>query len=285
MRRRSYLAVAASALSTAVAGCTSAGDRDADPVAESTTNSATTATTETVTPSTPAVSTSIQDVVLQPAALDLNVDYLTVRDDGQYLFAQATVEEGTAELEEYALRIDGETHQPLTGHARRRLWRMREAREYAPDSGGLVAFELPGSIEAVNSTAVLAHPGGEYRLDAELRKRLTATPEFAVDLSVPETVAADGSLSVTVTVTNGGDSPARFVGGLNRYGPRVASTPVEAIRPLVPAGESATRAIDQTRVLADTSDEEVGDGESDVKFSLYTPARSEQRSVRVVDSA
>lgn len=285
MRRRSYLAVTASALSAAVAGCTSAGDGDTDSTTESTTTTGTTtATTQTTTPSKPAVSVSVADVTLQPAALELNTDYLTVRDDGQYLFARSTVEEGTVEREEHVLRVAGDTYRSLTGHARRRLWREQETADYYPDIGGLLAFKLPGSFEVSKPEAVLSHPGGERRLDGGLRARLATTPEFAVQFSVPETVAADGSLSVDVTATNEGDAPARFVGGLNRYGPRIASMPIEEIRPLVPAGESATQSIDQSSVLGNTAAGEVGDGEPDAQFALFTVAGSEHRSVRVGES-
>lgn len=278
MRRRRLLGATAAALSAAVAGCTSAGGDDPEPTESTQTTSPTTTTRRSS-----GASTAVSDVVLQPAALQLNTDYLTVYDAGQYLFARADVEAGSAPAAEFGLRFAGETYRPLAGSARRQLWRAY-GEEYDPESGGLLAFELPGSADADDPEAVLTHPGGERDLDAGLRTRLAGDPEFSFDVSVPDTVAADGTLSVAVAVTNEGDAPARFVGGLNRSGPMIAMKPVEGIRPLVPAGESTTLAIDQSEVPSDTPDDEVGDGDPDAEFTLHTVAGSEERSVRVVES-
>lgn len=279
MRRRSYLALTASALSAAAAGCTSPQNGDADS-ADTTT---TTTTTTTQTESTPGFSVSLADVTLQPAALELQTDYFVVHDEGQYLFVNAVVEEGTVEYDEFALQLAGESYAPLTDQRRRRLWRAYNAGGYEPDRGGLVAFEVPGSTEASDPQAVLEYPGAERELAPELRARLAANPEFAFDVSVPDTVPEDGSLAVAVAITNEGDTPARFVGGLNRSGPRVASVPVQAVRPLVPAGEEHTLSIDQNEVPLETPPEDVGDGEPDARFGFPSVAGSVDREVRVVD--
>ncbi|MFB6269347.1 MAG: hypothetical protein ABEH83_05350 [Halobacterium sp.] len=288
MNRRSYLAATASALVASAAGCVSAGDGDTEATTESrsTTVTSTPATTDdTATPTTAASQVSISDVTVQPAALEVNVDYFVVYDEGQYVFARSTVTEGTVALDDYALRVAGETFEPLTGSERRRLWRYRQTGDYHPDVGGTLAFELPGSVEAADPEAVISHPGGEHELNAGEGARLASAHAFAVELSAPETATVGESLSVEVTVTNEGASPARFVGGLNRYGPRVASIPVEAVRPLVPAGESVTRTIDQSDVTTETADEDVGDGERDATFTLNSVAGSRERRVRVVEEA
>jgi hypothetical protein len=286
MRRRSYLALTASALSAAAAGCTSQQDGDADPSDTTTTTTTATSTTRTTTQteSTPGFSVSVADVTLQPAALELQTDYLVVHDEGQYLFVNVVVEEGTVEDDEFALQLAGESYAPLADQRRRRLWRAYNAGGYDPDRGGLVAFEVPGTTEASDPQAVLEYPGAERELAPGLRARLAANPEFAFDVSVPDTVAEDDSLSVAIAVTNEGDAPARFVGGLNRSGPRVASTPVQAVRPLVPAGESVTTSIDQSGVPRETPPEDVGDGEADARFSFASVAGDVDREVRVVDS-
>jgi hypothetical protein len=285
MQRRSYLTLAASALSMAAAGCTSAGDTgDANTTTQGTTRTTTTTSDTTTTSTTQTASVSFSDLTVQSAALQLNTDYLTVHDSGQYVFAQATVEDGSVNYESYTLRFAGETHSPLDDRHRRQLWRTYDEGEYSSHSGGLLVFQLPASADAEAPEAVLEYPGGEHRLAETLRQRLAASPTLSYDLSVPETVAADGSLDVELSVTNESDTPARFVGALNRSGPLVAMRPAETIRPLVPANESKTVTVEQTEAVSDTPSEDVGDGETDIKFYLNTVAGTEERTVRVVES-
>lgn len=288
MRRRSYLALAASALSTAAAGCTSSRPQAVDDpqstVTDTTTTEPTTTDPTTSTSTTATASVSFSELTVQPAALQLNTDYLTVHDSGQYLFAQATVESGEVEYESYTLRAAGETHSPVAGQPRRQLWRTYNEGEYSSYSGGLLVFQLPASTDVADPEAVLEYPSGEHRLDESLRTRLAATPTFSYDVSVPDTVPADGSVDLELTVTNESETPARFVGALNRSGPLVAMRPAETIRTLVPANESKTVTVDQTEAVSDTPSEDVGDGETDIKFYLNTVAGTEERTVRVVES-
>jgi hypothetical protein len=280
MHRRSYLAATATMLSTAAAGCASAPESDAEPVGETTTTTRT--STSTATRTTAATSVSASVLALQPAAVVRQTDYLTVEDRGQYLFVHATVDGGTADRDEFALSVAGEQYSPLLEQGVRGLWRAYNTGGYDPDSGGLLVFELPGSTDASDPEVVLERPGGERELDASLRSRVAAAPEFSADVSVPDTVPNDGSLSVAVSVTNEGDTPARFVGGLNRAGPRIASTPVRAMRPLVPASGEQTVSVDQSEVPLEVSDDEVGDGDPDARFTFYSVAGDTAREVRVV---
>lgn len=288
MRRRSYLALAASALSTTAAGCTSSRPGEVDDpqstVTATKTTEPTTTDTTTATSTTATASVSFSDLTLQPAALQLNTDYLTVHDGGQYIFARASVESGEVEYDSYALRVSGRSHGPLAERYRRQLWRTYNEGEYSARSGGLLVFELPASTAAEDPEAVLEYPGGERRLAENLRTRLASNPTFSAETSIPETVAADDSLSVELTVTNETDTPARFVGGLNRSGPLVAMKPVEAIRPLVSTNETKTVTIEQTEAVRETPTEDVGDGETDIEFYLRMVTGAVERSVRVVDS-
>lgn len=287
MQRRSYLALAASALSTAAAGCTSAGNTaDATPTTGTTTTTTTKkpTTDTTTTTTTETASVSFSELTVQPAALQLNTDYLTVDDSGQHLFAQAAVESGEVDYDSFTLRFAGQTHSPLAGQPRRQLWRSYNEGEYSSHSGGLLVFQLPASADVEDPEVVLEYPGGERRLPESLRRRLAANPSFSYDLSVPETVAANGSLVLELTVTNEGDTPARFVGALNRSGPLVAMAPAETIRPLVPAKESKTVTVEQTEAVSETPSGDVGDGEVDIEFYLNTVAGTEEGSVRVVES-
>jgi alkanesulfonate monooxygenase SsuD/methylene tetrahydromethanopterin reductase-like flavin-dependent oxidoreductase (luciferase family) len=100
-----------------------------------------------------------------------------------------------------------------------------------------------------------------------LRERLRAeAPEFSVSVDAPETLSRGESPTFDVAVTNDSAVPGRLVAGLNRYGPRVASTPAKRFSMLVDAG-----ATERTSYTGDVSgyhvpDDELGDGEQDLRY-------------------
>jgi hypothetical protein len=67
-------------------------------------------------------------------------------------------------------------------------------------------------------------------------------------------------------LTNEGDVPGRFVAGLNRYGPRVASTPAKRFSLLADAG--ATERTGYTGEISgyEVPDEDLGDGDADLRY-------------------
>lgn len=279
MRRRSYLAATGAALSALAAGCTGRGrvGTDSPTTTESTTEA--TATTQTTDP--PAV--TVDEVTLQPAVVHLQTDYLTVYDDGQYLFVETSVESGTVDRSELAVRLGGERYHPFSERRARRLWRLYGEDGWVPETGGLLAFELPERTGSPDAEAVLEHPGGERELAAGLRERLAADPSLTHEFTVPDEVGERDDVPVEVSVQNDGDVPARFVAGLNRVGPRVASMPVEGLTPLVAPGDRAVVEL-SSDAPSKTPSEDVGDGEWDVRFTLNTVDASAARNVRVVES-
>lgn len=276
MRRRSYLAATGAALSALAAGCT------ADDGSPTTTTQTT--RTSTVTDRAKSPTVTVEAVRVQPAAVELQTDSLSVEDRGQYVFADAAVEAGTADRDAYGLRVAGETHRPLTEPDTRQLWRVYGDDGYAPESGGVLAFELPEAVDDSERALVLEFPGGECELGSAMVARLTAgSPSLSWEVSVPDTVAVDESLAVAVAVHNAGDHPRRFVGAVSRYGPRVASTPVTGVTPLVDPGAERTLAVNQRDVPFGTPSEDVGDGEVDIRYTLQAASRSAEREVRVVE--
>jgi hypothetical protein len=108
-------------------------------------------------------------------------------------------------------------------------------RWYSPPSGrGQVLFR-PSAW--VSSSLALGWPGDERALDDTLTERLDGRPDMTAQLSVPATYDGSDVPPVDVEVTNHEDVERRFVGVLNRSGPRVASIGLPPVTELVPAGE------------------------------------------------
>lgn len=279
MRRRSYLAATGTALSALAAGCTGRGGVGAD--SPTTTESTTDATTTTQT--TDAATVTVDDITLQPAVVHLQTDYLTVHDDGQYLLVEASVESDPVDRGEFAVRLADGRHRPLSEQRARRLWRLYGEDGWSRETGGLLVFELPERVDGPDAEAILEGPDGERELDAGLRERLAADPSLTHEFAVPAEVAENDAVPIEVSVQNDGDAPARFVAGLNRAGPQVASMPVEALTPLVAPGDRAVVEV-SSDAPSKVASEDVGDGEWDVRFTLNIAGGSASRDVRVVDS-
>lgn len=268
MQRRRLLAAAGLALGTA--GClgTDDGDDDATGTTPTTTTRASTSTTANAT-TTAGTTVDVTEVTLQQALVFLETDYLsTTGGDGRYLLANAFVSEGRVDRRDVALRVDGTEYAPDDGRTASRLWRVYQSDSaFEPDLGGLLLFELPATGFDSTSDAAVTWPGGEHRLRNGLRERLRAdAPEFSVSITPPDTLAQGESPTFDVAVTNEGAVPGRFVAGLNRYGPRVASTPAKRFSILVDAG--ATERTSYTGGISgyDVPDEDLGDDDADLRY-------------------
>lgn len=265
MQRRRLLAATGLALGTA--GCLGTDDGDD---ATGTTTSATTASDATTSTTTTASATlDVTETTLQQALVFLETDYLsTTGGDGRYLLANAFVSEGRVDRRDVALRVDGTEYPPDDGRTVSRLWRVYQSGSaFEPDLGGLLLFELPASGFESTVDAAVTWPGGEHRLPAGLRERLRAdAPEFSVSIDAPETLAQGESPGFEVALTNEGDVPGRFVAGLNRYGPRVASTPAKRFSLLADAG--ATERMTYIGEISgyEVPDEDLGDGDADLRY-------------------
>lgn len=278
MQRRSYLALTATALSTA-AGCTSLkgslgsnsngnnNDNDDD-------GGASAAADGTVT---------IDDITLQPAAILDTDDGITAHDLGQYLFVNVTVDSGEVGLKSYTMRFSGAESGALTGEERENLWRVQQSPPYDPKSGGLVVFRVAGATDAIDVEAVLETPDGEHELDDQMKERMAQRTSFESDLVAPETVGVDESLSLEVSIQNGGTTPTRFVGAVSRTGPDSGTDHVTAFRPLLGGNEHKTVAIDEGDVASETPNGQVGDDQPDIEYTLNAIGENDTASVRVVE--
>ena len=287
MRRRALLSTTGATLAgfAGLAGCLSdsSGDEPADRTDGQNDTDTPTDTPPTTEPPESSVEVSLESY--QPAIVQLATDSIHVADEaGAYLFL--AVDAGAATeppaRQDFTFELGGETHPPVDP-AERRLWRQYSQDEsYADgDRSGWLLFELPEAADAED--ARLTWPGGEWRPGESLRTRLAAEfPSMSMEFSVPETVPQGDHPTVTITVQNDGDVDARFVAGLNRVGPRIAYTPVEAPSFLVPAGGSETWEhigdYDTTRL----QDDELGDGQHDLTYHLDAVLGRESRSVSYV---
>jgi len=143
-----------------------------------------------------------------------------------------------------------------------------------------LAYRLP-TFDAVE-TAVLSIDGRELSIPNSIRYRLATDPiEFSVHTSIPDVIEYPTDPEVTLTISNDSDRADRFVAGLTRMGPSVASLPVSRISAFVPAGESRTVSIVDDAMLSRVAEPEFGDGESDFLYKLDWRSKDTEESVRM----
>lgn len=142
---------------------------------------------------------------LQPAIVEINVDYLKIVSGGQFLYLDVSVESDPApSLEDLAFRFDGDNFTPIQPKGDQYIYRaLVEKDQYdaaGTDAAGWVLFELPRSGDA--SDAALVWPGGEWRPDEQLRAQLAArTPLLTLEeWKVPEAVPNSSNPTFEFTV-------------------------------------------------------------------------------------
>ncbi|NHN59932.1 MULTISPECIES: hypothetical protein [Halorussus] len=296
MRRRTLLALTGSSIA-GLAGCLGGTRSDgtagttADATMGTTGGSGGTTERSGATTTTANADVSVALDALQPGLVSMNSpDSIGVHPtDGQYLLLEVAAE-GPAPpaADDFAFRL-GETTRPPVTEQQWRIWRFYGEKDwrYDADSGeGLLLFELPESAhDGESAAAALAWPGGEWRPDEALRRRLaTPEPPLSVSVEIPEEVPVTDHPTVSVSVTNDGDVPGRFVAGLNRSGPMVAHTPVSQVSVLVPAGETETWELDDDSIMGGYQDERVGDGDPDMTYYLVWGDDRAEREVRYVQT-
>jgi hypothetical protein len=155
-------------------------------------------------------------------------------------------------------------------------WYSRDRRD------GLVLFEAP----SMPTEQLRLHwPGGEHPVDDGLITRIGGPgPRLSASLDLPATVDGSAAPDVTVTVTNDGETPSRFLGALNRVGPQVAYTPVTRLSTLVPTGETATVSVADSWGGLPAA-ERIGDDDPDVTYHLAFVGGEDSARIRIVDPA
>jgi hypothetical protein len=224
---------------------------------------------------------------LQPALVAMSTpDSIGVYsgDRTQYLFLQLAVERGDPPARsELSFRFDGDEHDPLEADGPQDLWRLYDGEEsrYDADSGeGWVCFPLPAT--GAPEGAGLTWADNVWVPSPAVRDRLAAAaPPLSVEWAAPDTVEMGEAPTIEVSVTNEGDRAGRFVGALNRSGPRIAYIPVTAISRLIPAGATETWTL-ETGALDGQGGWTPDGGQTAATYHLHWPDRHRQRTVEVV---
>lgn len=285
MRRREVLALWGGGF-VSLAGCLSGRST---PGTDGSTSPDTDTTSPTATP--PDVELTVELDALQPVLVVLNVDYLDLRStsSSQYLYLRISAPaDPPPARSDLSFRFDGESHAPLGSEEMPRVYRRsssESAPQYEADGGsGWILFELPATGDA--SDAALVWPGGEWRPDEQLRRRLAASfPPLSVEQwQVEPTVALGGQTTFGVAVKNAGDVPGRFVGAVNAEG-WLPPRPVAPVSRLIPPGETVTWEVpgEEVELLSEELADRVGDGQADVHYELRWPGDSQSKSVRIVE--
>lgn len=253
MRRRDLLAALPASLS--LSGCIDDSSGDGLPTEQSPVDGTATTGDDTGT----AVHTSdgstteadaevtVHDVTLQYGLVWLEIDTITVREPGTPFVVADVAVDGALPRDAFELRVDDAAVPPRAPDVLR--IRQRDRDDWYDGSGrGLLLFDLSqAGLDGESTELRLTWPGDEHALDDGLAGRLArGPPSFDATLDTPAEVPADeadGEHEVTVEVTNGGDGPARFLGALNRRGPRVAYMPVQRLTALVDAGETVSLSV------------------------------------------
>lgn len=272
MRRRALLAAVPAALS--LSGCIddSSGEdppTEQQPVDGTDTGTEVRTADGSATEADPEV--TVHDVRLQYGLVGLNVDAIYVDEpETAYVLADVAVD-GDAPRDAFALRVGDAEVTPGEPDVRYR-YRGDEDDWYDGDGRGLLLFEPSrGGLEGEPSDLRLTWPGGEHALGDGLAERLArGPPSFDATIDAPAEVPAgeaEGEHEVTVAATNRGDGTARFLGAVNRMGPRIAYTPVERVTALVEPGETASFSLSDDW-MGPPPAERIDDGESDVTYEL-----------------
>jgi len=196
----------------------------------------------------------------------------------QYLLAAVSVEDALVR-DELILEIGDEVYEPTTEE---RLYRVvwGSDRWYERDnSHGLLMFPIS---EEATGTPRLTWPGGEESLaDTLAIPPGGPPPQFSASLDLPETYEGTEAPPVVINVSNDGEKRGRFLGALNRIGPRIAYTPVSRVSDVVPAGGTVNIAVsDSWTGMPD--EERIGDEEPDIRYLLDQADGEDSAEIRLV---
>lgn len=283
MQRRAVIVSAAGTFAT-LAGCLDTRRSDlgsATPTTEPT-ETADVPSTATDTP-TPSADVTIESVHLQYGVVTpTSPDSIGVSNtDTPYLVLSVRVN-GALSWEGFGLQMGEVSYTPSRLD---RLYRTSWGDDHWYELGrtqGLVLFEAPS-----NPTTRLrvTWPGGEHPIDDDIVARLkTPTPQFSASLDVPSSHEHDTAPPVTIEVTNEEETVSRFLGALNRVGPRIAYAPVTRLSRLVPPGDTVAISVSDSWTGMPSADS-IGDGKPDVTYHLDFAGGEDSGEIRLINSS
>lgn len=132
---------------------------------------------------------------------------------------------------DFELQYNGEVFAPRSIERPSTLYRLDGSFYTSDDPGGRLLFALP--VEGRGPHSRLSWSDRNWHIPDPIRRRLRAAPDFSVSLDEEPT---DGYL--TLTATNEGDRPQRFLLAVNQSGPKYA--PIGVRTAVIDAGRTAT---------------------------------------------
>lgn len=231
MRRRQVLA--AVPMAVGFAGCSS-GPSDSN-TARSPTETPEPTSTPSPTPEPTPARVVFGSALRYVAGMDsLN---LSPPSRAQFVFVQSDGFDYEQPSDAYELVLGEQRFSPLLSVPGRRLRVPDVGQPYSmEDQSGWLVFDLP-LIDA--DTGSLRLNGTEFPIPADRLLSFAAAPSFDVQsVSVPDSVAPDEAITVTVEVANQGDRDGEFLAAIQQSG---LPTGVEIS---VPAGEARTSTVE-----------------------------------------
>jgi hypothetical protein len=189
---------------------------------------------------------TVESVVLQHGyATPTSPDSIVVTDaDQAYLVVDVAVD-GSLAREDLVLEIPDRTYTPETDL---RLYRTEWGSETDYADGrdrGLVVFAPGLAGEGVDVR--IAWPGGARSVEGDVRESLgRPAPTMSAALAMVTEHEGTEAPPVEIEVTNESDRQGRFLGALNRVGPRVAYAPIARVSGPFDAGETRTLTVEDS---------------------------------------
>lgn len=275
MKRREVLSVLTA--SGMVTGCLG-GESSKTP--DSTERNTTMSTASEKTENMPPEKDVISFEALQPEIVTYRTDTLAVTDDSyQYAYIRANFDaEDHPRREEFRFFFDGETYSPIVPD---NLFRERIESGYNKYGEGWLLFQLPETGDA--SDAHITVRERTWRPSESLQNRLAVKqPRLEPSVSFPDTVEQGNTPVIEVTVENRGNVAGRFVCGVERSGPSVARKPISRVSEPIPPGEKTELEVADMTRIATVSDDELNDGEPDMRYWLEWAKEIREGAVRIV---
>lgn len=295
MERRQLLRFCGAGLA-GLSGCTFSAKHDSTATANQETDRltgtdeppTTTVDEGTATGTNPGTDLAIGFDALQPAVVEIDVDFLKLVFGGQFLYLKVSVETGpTPALQDLAFRFDGDSFAPIPPSELSAYRALIDADQYEPakgDAAGWVLFELPERGDA--SDAALVWPGGAWRPGEDLRTRLGATlPTLTLEeWHVPDAVPNRSRPRFQFTVRNEGAHIGRFIGGINAIALDGVHYPDRRVSRQIPPGQRQTWDVTGRSVGgSDIPSEVIGDESPDIEYELISPSGNRTHEVRLIE--
>jgi len=145
----------------------------------------------------------------------------------QFAFVTPPVSEGSPAPSAFHLRLGDEQFTPASSVPGIEAKTPGVEGIYTTDDRrGSLVFDIP-TVETEN--AALLFDGTRYPLTEVARGRLATAPEFSLEsVSVPDSVAPDENVELSITVTNAGDAAGTYLAGFRTSGlPKAIDVPLE----------------------------------------------------------